>query len=173
MQANIVVNFRESAAGMPDTQDFDIQMGLGEKQTMGNRRSNPIPNRFTEVCAKNDSRGRLCRALASDQQQNRWRVFEYALEAEPDGEGNATNRLLRKITDIERNDAEAAALKQKIRAAQDLVEIPASHPEQPPHIHAGRSSGFRVERICSIHERADFALLNQCRENSQRQAGSS
>src|SRR4030095_15667337 len=173
MQANIVVNLWESTAGMPDPQDLDIQMSLGEKQSVGNRRSHSMPCRFTEVCAKNDGGSGLCCTLASDQQQNRRRIFEDALEAEPDGERDAMDRLLGKMPQIERNGAEAAALEQKIRAAQNLIEIPASHPEQVTHIDACCNSGFRGERIRSIHERADFALLNQCRKDGQSQTGSS
>jgi hypothetical protein len=173
MQANIMVNLWESTTGMPDPQDLNIQMGLSEKQSVGNCRSHSIPCSVTEVCAKNNCGSGLCCAFASDQQQNRWRVFEHALEAEPDGERDSTDCLLRKIAEIQRNGAEPAALKQKIRAAQDLIEIPASHPEQTAHVDAGRSAGFRIECIGSVHERTDFALLNQRRENGERQAGPS
>ena len=68
---------------------------------------------------------------------------------------------MRKIAEIQGNSAEPASLKQKIRAAEDLIEIPASHPEQATHVDACRSSGFRIEGIGSVHERADFALLYQ------------
>jgi hypothetical protein len=148
MQANIVVNLWESTTGMPDPQDLNIQMSLGEKQAVGNRRSDSIPCRSTKICAKNNCGSGLCRALASHQHQNRWSVFENALKTEPDGEGDAPDCLLRKIAEIQRDGAETAALKQKIRAAQNLVEIPASDPQQATHVDACRRSRFRWRCRC-------------------------
>jgi hypothetical protein len=151
MQANIVVHPGKAATGMPDPQNFNIQMRLSQQYSVRRRGSNPIPGSFFKVGAKNDRRGGLCRALTTNQQENRRRVFQDTLKAEPDGERNPVNRLPGKIAEIESNGAESASLKQEIRTAQNLVEIPAPDPEQTPHVDAGRRSRFRIERIRPIH----------------------
>src|SRR5262245_33240353 len=96
MHANIVVHFRSATLGMTQPQDVDIQVGLGQQQSVCGTVCRGVCSRRLPCCpagvhAKNHSCCRFRDTLAADQQQNRGSVLHNALKTEPDGKRNAAN----------------------------------------------------------------------------------
>jgi len=65
-----------------------------------------------------------------DDEKNGRRVLDGATKTKPRLQRNVADQLRRSVAQIERDQAESAALNEQIRGAQRLIDIPASNPEK-------------------------------------------
>src|SRR5277367_2476869 len=89
----------------------------------------PRPLSFLHAKLENQRGARLGVRFLLQHDKNCGRGFHGTAETKPDLKRNVANNLRRSVTEIESNQAEAAALYQQIGRAKSLVNIAAAHPE--------------------------------------------
>ena len=96
--------------GMPDSEDFDIQMGIGKQQSMGRSGKKSTPRGFPSSGSKNHGSRGFGGAFTRDYKQQRGRVFQNTLKTESGGKRDSADRLRGEVAQIDGDSAESASL---------------------------------------------------------------
>src|SRR5215472_16142562 len=111
--------------------------------------------------------------LLLDDKKNRRRVLDGAAKTKPHLQRNVADHVRRRVAQIERDQAEAAALNQQIRCAQRLIDIAAANPKELLEFHTPIFGGMWIEGIARIDERANFRGSRSRGQRGYEQAGPS